>query len=199
MDGDPLGRLSIARKSGDEQFHANGQPLGFDVLSFWRWGASDLVGNTLRGVLAEYLVACDLGVTDGTRLEWNAYDLLTPLGLKVEVKSAAYIQTWSQVKLSAVRFDIRTTNGWDATTNQSSTDRKRQADVYVFALLNHKDKATVDPLNVDQWEFYILPTATLNAHLPHQKQISLGTLLRLNPMKARFGEIAGVLASIRAK
>jgi hypothetical protein len=34
-----------------------------------------------------------------------------------------------------------------------STEIKRHADVYVFALLAHTDKATVDPLSLDQWRF----------------------------------------------
>ena len=29
----------------------------FNLLSFWKWAASDLVDNTWRGVPAEYLVA----------------------------------------------------------------------------------------------------------------------------------------------
>ena len=34
-----------------------GDTAGFTVLSFRQWAASDLTGNLLRGVLAEYLVA----------------------------------------------------------------------------------------------------------------------------------------------
>jgi hypothetical protein len=32
-------------------------------------------------------------------------------------------------------------------------DAKRQADVYVFALLAHEDRTTIDPLDLDQWKF----------------------------------------------
>jgi hypothetical protein len=77
------------RKSGTERFHRNGAQLGFDLLSFWQWSSSDLVNNVLRGRLAEYIVAQDLGVAGGTRTEWDAYDLQTKSGIKVEVKSAA--------------------------------------------------------------------------------------------------------------
>jgi hypothetical protein len=54
---DSLGRLKVKRKSGWESFHANGQPLRFDLLSCWQWMASDLVSNATRGRVAEYLVA----------------------------------------------------------------------------------------------------------------------------------------------
>jgi hypothetical protein len=116
--------------------------------------------------------------------------------VKVEVKSAAYLQSWRQTRLSAICFDVRPTVGWDASTNEVGSERKRQADVYVFALLKHQEKATLDPLNVAQWDFYVLPTAVLNAQCPSQKQMSLTTLLRLQPVKAAFGQIATVIASM---
>jgi hypothetical protein len=48
-------------------------------------------------------------------------------------------------------------------------------------------------MNVGQWEFYVLPAAVLNDRLPSQKGISLSTLLRLEPARAAFGDIAAVL------
>ncbi len=51
--------------------------------------------------------------------------------------------------------------------------------VYVFALLAHTDKATVDPLNLDQWVFYVLPTAVLDGRTRSQHSITLKTLERL--------------------
>jgi hypothetical protein len=60
-----LGRLQIKRKTGTEQFRANGIEIGTDLLDFCRWSASDLVNNTMRGVLAEYLVARALGIDTG--------------------------------------------------------------------------------------------------------------------------------------
>jgi hypothetical protein len=30
--------------------------------------------------------------------------------------------------------------------------------LYVFCLLAHKDKSTLDPLNMDQWQFFVLAT-----------------------------------------
>lgn len=193
---DALNKIDTQRKMGTEPFHVNGQALPFRVLDFWQWSSSDLVGNVMRGVLAEYLIACELGVTSGIRVEWDAYDLKTKQGVRIEVKSAAYLQSWYQARLSAISFDIRPTTGWDASTNIYGTVRKRQADVYIFAVLEHKDKATIDPLNVNQWTFYILPTAILDAELPNQKRLSLGGLERLRPLQAKFGEIADAIASV---
>ncbi len=146
-----LRALAVSRRLGTEHFHASGTHLPVTLLDFWRWYSSDLANNALRGVIAEYLVACDLGIEDGIRLEWDAYDLVTQRGIKVEVKSAAYLQTWHQSKLPTSSFGVQPTIGWNATTNEYGVERKRQADVYIFALLHHQDKATLDPLNVDQW------------------------------------------------
>jgi len=52
-----LGRLAVVRRSGNEQFHSGKKSLPFNVLDFWRWSASDLISNTTRGILAEYIVA----------------------------------------------------------------------------------------------------------------------------------------------
>ena len=123
------------------------------------------------------------------RAEWDACDLHTAQGKSVEVKSAAYVQTWHQRELSKISFDITPTNGWDAATNTVSAERKRQADVYVFCLLKHMDKATVSPLNLDQWEFYVLSTNRLNNLIDQQKTIRLASLLKLNPSKTGFAEL----------
>jgi hypothetical protein len=168
-----LDQLMVARKTGDEPLHVHGRHLPASVLTFWQWSASDLISNAMRGRLAEYLVALALGVADGVRIEWDAYDLQTVPGSTVEVKSAAYLQRWHQHRPSVITFDIHPTLGWTAATNTYSPERKRQADVYVFALLAHRDKATLDPLNLDQWEFYVLPTAVLDARLPTQKNDQL--------------------------
>ena len=193
MESKNLERLVITRKTGSERFHANGKPLEFSLLGFWQWSSSNLVSNAMRGVLAEYIVACDLGVADGLRTEWEAYDLHTQRGVKVEVKSAAFLQSWKQAKLSSICFGIRQSYGWDAITNEMGAERKRQAHVYVFALLKHQDKATLDPLDVVQWDFYILPTAVLNTRLASQKQISIATLLKLHPVRVKFGHISSTI------
>ena len=82
-----LHRLVVSRKPGEEPFHANGDILGFDLLGFWQWSTSDLVSNATRGILAEYIVARSLGLTEkGVRDEWAAFDLETPSGVKIEVE-----------------------------------------------------------------------------------------------------------------
>ena len=90
---------------GTEQFHSDGREAGFGVLDFWRWSASDLLMNTQRGVVAEYLVARALGVMDSLQTsQWAGWDILGPGRVRIEVKSAAYWQSWSQEKPSEITF-----------------------------------------------------------------------------------------------
>jgi len=185
-----LGRAVVTRKTGREPFHADGEALAFDVLGFWQWSASDLISNATRGRLSEYVVANALGVsTAGVRNEWDAFDLKASSGIRIEVKSAAYIQSWHQKKLSAVSFITLRTRAWDPDTNVQSLEAKRQADVYVCALLAHRDKATIDPLNVNQWRFYVLPTAVLDARTRSQHSITLKSLEALSGGPVAFAEL----------
>jgi len=172
-----LGAITASRRTGSEPFHRSGTPLGVDLLDFWGWDVSDLVSNATRGILAEYIVARGLGIsTAGVRNEWAAYDLTSPDGVKIEVKSSAYVQAWFQSRLSAITFSTRLSRAWDPETNVMSLDVKRQADVYVFALLAHRDKRTVDPLDIDQWKFYVVPTWKLNARTRSQHSVTLKSL-----------------------
>ena len=178
------------RKTGQENFHQDGHQLEHRVLDFWRWSSSELMGNTLRGVLAEYLVALDLGVADGLRTEWDSYDLKAAMGTTVEVKSGAYVQSWHQDRPSKISFGIAPTVGWDAGTGKYDTDRKRQAQVYVFAVLGEKHQTKVDPLDVSQWRFHVLATRVLNDRLGEQKTLTLGSLMKLEPEIVAHGEIS---------
>lgn len=193
-----LDALTVTPKTGDDRFTHQGHDVGANLLGFWRWSCSDLVGNVMRGVLAEYIVGLALGCVDaGVRPEWDATDLCFQ-GFRVEVKSSASLQSWSQTKLSPIKFDIEPKTGWYAETNAYATERKRQADVFVFCVLTHADKATVNPLNLDQWDFYVLSTNRLNAAVGEQKSIMLSSLRRRDPAKASFADLrACVKAAIQ--
>jgi len=139
-------------------------------------------------VLAEFIVASAIGVLEKPREEWDAYDLLSPLGLKIEIKSSSYLQSWEQKKLSKIIFGIQPTTAWEGSEGRSK-EFKRQADIYVFCVLAHKDKGTVNPLNLMQWDFYLLNTAVLNEKKPSQKTITLSSLKKLNPVKVKYDEL----------
>lgn len=180
---------------GSEIFVANGKNEAFDLVSFWSWSCSDLFSNTLRGILAEYIISKAIGSPSEVREEWASYDLISSDNIKVEVKSASYIQSWQQSKPSKITFGIQPTYGWDSATNIYSNQKQRQSDVYVFCVFTHLDQATANPLDLDQWSFYIIPTKTLDQACKQQKTISLSRLLKLNPIKASFNDIHNAIKS----
>lgn len=187
----PLPRLAAVRRSGSEPVHAGGHPVGGTLLDFWQWSASDLVSNATRGRLAEYLVHRAVGSPEqSVRDEWDAFDLTTPDGIRVEVKSAAYLQSWHQERLSSILFRTPKTRAWSADTNRQEAEARRQAQVYVFALLHHTDKPSVDPLNVRQWTFYVLPTRVLDVRTRSQDSITLASLQALCGRATSFEDLA---------
>ena len=184
-----LPRIETVTKTGDEPFHADRENLPQTLLDYWRWSGSDLVSNAQRGILAEFLVGSALQMTDRVRLEWDAYDIRTPSGLKVEVKNSAYIQSWSQTDYSTITFDIAPKKSWDAKEDKSDSVSKRSADVYVFCLLAHRDQNSIDPLNVSQWEFYVLATSVLDERCGEQKTIRLAPLRTLEPEQPSYATL----------
>ncbi|MEI3453818.1 MAG: hypothetical protein V8Q91_10525 [Bilophila wadsworthia] len=111
------------------------------LQDFWAWAFSDLVSNTERGKLAEYLVAKAMGCGTQISQTWESYDLLSPEGIKIEVKTSAYIQSWKQKAFSKISFGIAKTKFWDGLDYVG--EKKRHADVYVFCVLKHKDQETL--------------------------------------------------------
>jgi hypothetical protein len=191
-----LERRHAKRLTGQEPLVNGDVALGPSVADFWAWSASDLVSNTLRGVLAEFIVARAVGVdTNGVREEWSSCDLRTPDGITIEVKSAAYLQSWSQRQLSTISFVIPKAVAWNANMGIYDGPAKRQAMVYVFALLAHSVKETLNPLQVDQWRFFVVPTSTLDTRTRSQHSITAKSLERLAGAALTFGQLAEAVSA----
>ena len=110
--GDLAERITPTLKIGEEPIHVNGQPTGFLLRDFWASAFSDLVLNANRGTFAEYVVMTALGRGKALLSAWASHDVTTNSGIRVEVKSAAYLQTWPQERLSRINFEIRPTRKW---------------------------------------------------------------------------------------
>ena len=175
-----LDKVKTTIKSGQERLTYNDKPLDFSLIDFWRWSVADILSNATRRRFAEFIVASATNIdTSLLREEWSAYDLETPEGIKLEIKSSAYIQSWWQKSLSKISFGTKAAFNWDSTTGLLSSEKKRHADVYVFCLLHHDNKLTVDPLNMNHWEFYILATKELDEYPRSQNSITLKSLQSL--------------------
>lgn len=106
------------------------------------------------------------------------------------MKSAAYIQSWHQKKTSKITFGIAPAQSLDPKNASYHGKPRRHADVYVFCLLAHEDKSTADPLDVDQWKFYLVPTSALDRTVGKQKTVTLSSLRRLKPTEARWSDLS---------
>ncbi len=100
--------LKHKRLNGTEYFHNDGENLGFDVGDFWSWSVSDLVSNTTRGILAEYIVGRAVSADLEIRDEWGPYDLRTPKAHE-SVKSAAICELVSK-KVFPISFNCPKTS-----------------------------------------------------------------------------------------
>ena len=183
--------------TGNEKLHIDGNALpNATIAQFWAWSSSNLLSNTLRGIFGEYIVASALGINmKEPRKEWQTCDFDYE-GYKIEVKTSAYLQEWNltheTMKISNISFRIAPTKALDSFTGSYEKESKRHADVYVFCVLTCQDAEKIDPLNMNQWDFYVVSTQNLHLHLhlhlPEQKSISLTSLAKIPEVKnVKFG------------
>lgn len=163
--------------------------MTIDRMRFWEYSYSNFLENANRGALAEYIVASALDISESPLSSWESYDLKTNAGIKIEVKASGYLQTWFQKRLSTPNFGIAQKQGWIGNTNDLDGNPQRHADVYIFCLhhekgsINNMDekeqaefKKSIDPLNTDNWTFWIVPTSTINEKLSVQKTVGISTI-----------------------
>lgn len=170
--------IPIKYSSPETPFHRSGVEGKLTILDFWAWAYSDCLNNTTRGVLAEFLVASALKLDlKVPRDAWARFDL-SYRDHPLEIKSASYHQRWHQEKLSRISFSVRETRAWDSDTNRQSDEAKRQAFAYVFCLLAEKQREKVDPLDLDQWQFWVVATSFLDERGRSQHSITYNSLCR---------------------
>lgn len=183
--------------NGTERFSAHGEELDMAISDFWSWAYSDLLNNTLRGVMAEFLVYSSFRSADfptQMHTDWLPFDVTSPSGRRIEVKSAAYLQSCTTDFPAQIQYDIAPRLAWDG--KSYATAAKRNCDIFVFCLYTAltRDKSI---LNLDYWEFYVLPTSVLNDRIPNQKTISLSSLLKIGPIKTDYAGLGTIIESIK--
>ncbi|MFG2895266.1 hypothetical protein [Streptomyces sp. NPDC048248] len=177
--------------SGAESFTG----LDATLVHFWQFAMSDLRTNTVRGYLAEFLVSRAMGA-EKTRVEWDAYDVLSPDNIKIEVKAAGYVQAWTQTRPSKdPSWDVPQIIPIDPATGKLLPKEQRafQADVYVFAVHGARTHADYDPLDLAQWTFYVLSRAQIEEMPRGVRKQALATLQRVR--KAANGVAYDALAA----
>lgn len=170
----------LPRARGDEPFKG----IDAQVADFWRWAFSDLRLNIVRGVLAEFLVAKAVDAADTPKEGWANFDVEAADGTRIEVKASAYWQSWPQRGGSKIVFTGLTGRNWQA-DGTYSVEREVKADVFAFAVQACEDPERYDPLNVEQWEFYVLSASPIRE--AGTRSISLAALIRSEAGPHRWG------------
>ena len=163
--------------SPDSNFVNGCDATNFSVGNFWQWAYPDLQQNNIRGILAEFIVAKALNIPLSVRDTWDDYDLKTPDGIKIEIKSGAYLQSWGQAELSNIVFTGLCGQVWDAESRCRGGDAQFRADIYIFAVQIAKTHEEFNQLDLAQWEFYLLPQKVLQKR--GTKSMSLNALKKL--------------------
>ena len=194
-----LNEIAPKQKTGNEYFHQDGNILKNKLIDFWSWSGSDLLNNTTRGWLAEYIVSLAFEINDKVRLEWAPFDIQLNNGYCIEVKSSSYIQSWKQKEYAKIRFGIAPRKMWNSKTGKYEATSRRSSHFYIFCVLKEKVQEKIDPMDINQWDFYIIPTYYINEKLGSQKSIGLKKLIELKAILASFKEIKPIISEFIKK
>jgi hypothetical protein len=165
------------------------------ACEFWQWGFSDLRLNIVRGILAEFLVAKAVGdPADKLRDPWANYDVRTPEGITIEIKSSAYLQAWDQQRLTKPIFAGLTGRSWAPLTGKSK-EREIRAQVFVFCLQTATTHENYDPLDVGQWRFWAMNASYVKDRATRSVALSFvndnAVMCEWNELKQSVEEAAG--------
>lgn len=179
--------------SGKEEFTFQSEKTGLTILDYWQWMYSDIFD--LQDTLAEYIVAKALGNEEPSNTgSWTLYDIAYR-GKRIEVKETSYYHSWQtdeEPKAKTRTFGI--TKAYSNYQDNTSVF-ERQNDVYVFCLNTGENKADSNPLQLEHWEFYVIPTFIINGKYNEQKTISLSRIRKLtekvdySQLKAKIDEV----------
>lgn len=193
-------RIPAKKLTGSEVFKNTGGKK-FSVLEFWRYGFSNLNSNVLRGALAEFIVENALRGSEqiDVRNPWGDSDVISPEGKKIEVKCCSYIQDWDQNDYSRIVWTGLKAKElyWSSAVGPLPTaPADYKSDIYVLALFKHKDHATLDILDMDQWCFWVLTREQVREISKNGNSISLLRLERVGVKSANFLALPSVLSEI---
>lgn len=169
----------------DDLFVFNEKSIGLSVLDFWKYAYSDLNADP-RDDVAEFLVSHALGISKATnRQNWTSFDILynkDGKDYRVEVKCTGYYQTWrGDDDFTEHRaFSIR------KATDLETKKYDRHNDIYVFCLLKGTKREEANPLVLENWDFYVVPTKKINEKCGENKTISLNRIKSLGIKKVSY-------------
>ncbi len=158
------GHFNNLQLLGDECFTYSGEDTELTVREFWSWYFSDLLDIKTR--VAEYLVSKALGMNEAYNTGYWTAQSIKYRERRLELRSAAYMKSIADIEPSVEHIrhiDIRV----------------RENDVYVFCLLPGKTKEKANPLVLDNWKFYVIPTWYIRLECGSNGTITMAKVQRL--------------------
>lgn len=170
-------------------FTGNGKSIGLTMLDFWKYQYSNIYD--LQENIAEFIVGKALGLDKPCNRDgWSLFDILYR-NKRIEVKETGYYYSWQKNgRISMQRtFGITSAYGDD-------NIKTRQNDIYVFCLNTGVNAEESNPLEMNNWEFYVVPTSVINRECTiDQKTISLGKVRKFAAI-TRYSELKQIIDSI---
>lgn len=178
----------------DDAFTLDGKAV-FSVLDYWRFVFSQL--NNQNNVIAEFLVSMALGIDKAENVSsWTGYDM-SYRSKRIEVKSTSYVHPWNRKRVSETRqFSIAPSSNyyWYGRLDRNGKKLARQSELYIFCLNTCRDIENPNPLAIDNWEFYVIPTFVIDLRSermknPNQKTISLSVVRRIAKQPVMWSDL----------
>lgn len=162
----------------NNKFIFNEKELSFGLLEFWQQKYSNIYN--MQEVIAEFLVEKALGIDKAQNTDyWTLYDILYR-NYRIEIKETSYYHPWNE---NGIVSKYRSFGITKANSNYDIKDCEnkfeRQNDIYVFCLNTGNTKEESNPMNLNNWEFYIVPTSIINEKCGNNKTITLGKVRKL--------------------
>lgn len=134
-------------------------PSGFTLGDFWSWAFSDLLDHDVRAAFAQFVVCLGLDRTALPRVSWTGGDL-PYRGRSLRVVHLGHVAAWDVDAPATV---------WQGAEGERDPHWSRQRDAVVELggegaadcwIVSHdprRDPRALDPLDVAEWEFFVLP------------------------------------------
>ncbi len=159
-------------KHDDLAFDSTGPIADLAVFNFWNWAFRDLCDDDVKGIYIEWVIGKMLGIEGERRISWANSDLITLDGIRIEIKSTSYWQSWKLMdehgkikkapeKGNPLKADNEIKFGGLKAKDSLGKDQwggesAYKSHLYLFCFQKEKDYFRWNALDMDQWEFYVL-------------------------------------------
>ena len=160
-----------------------------------------LIESAPRGTYVEAMVTGTLNDEWMMTSTWADWDIQHVEGARVEIKSGAMLQTWTDVRNISAEEQKKRINPQvkitqhkvkDGTQRPDRPDRFRPEDIFVFAWHPIDDPVIADHRLVGQWQFFVVA----EQDLPNQDTIVLSRLQKI-VTSVEYNNLADAINRIR--